>query len=107
MSLNCQPLPSWNTPLSLQFSLKVLISSNREDLPEKTQRMDEYVFSALPINGYYDGDDCGYSFYSVFWSFSEDSSGSPYGLYICNDWNPAKIARTYKEYSFAVRCIKG
>lgn len=79
---------------------------SREDWPEKTQRMDEYGFSALPINEYYDGDDCGYSFYSIFWSSSEDSDGSPYGLYICNDWDPAKISWAYKDYRFAVRCIK-
>lgn len=76
------------------------------DWTEKTQRMDEYGFSALPIDGYYEGDECGFSLYSIFWSSTEDSSGSPYGLYICNDWDPAKISWAYKDYRFAVRCIK-
>lgn len=105
----------WHLPSNKEFSTLIQTVGGKDvagkalksrvDWPEKTKRTDEYGFSALPINGDYDGDECGYNFYAIFWSSSENSDGSPYGLFICNDWNPANIAWVYEKYHLGVRCI--
>lgn len=104
----------WHLPSNKEFSTLIQAVGGKDvagkalksrvDWPEKTKRIDEYGFSALPINSMYDGDECGYDFHAIFWSSSEGSDESPYGLFICNDWNAAKITWAYTSFA-AVRCV--
>ena len=83
------------------------ISGWKDDDSESGNGTDSFGFSALPTgDGHNDGSYHDDGEKANFWSSTETTSGSAYGMYMNNNCDVAKLDYGDKRYGFSVRCVK-
>ena len=83
------------------------ISGWKDDDSESGNGTDSFGFSALPTgDGHNDGSYHDDGEKANFWSSTETTSGSAYGMYMNNNYDVAKLDYGDKRYGFSVRCVK-